>query len=152
MTDMVALIRKVHAAVTAEREQRERRIADKWRRAAITTLCKLEVAFVQAAQAGGNLDCLAAKARALASIPGALPLTARHFRNGGVAVTADQLADQLIASMRAVTDGRIMSALPPKADLFHHWRLCPLMTQSGRCALSARNDHGAEFPIAISAR
>ncbi len=24
-----------------------------------------------------------------------------------------------------------MSALPPKADLFQHLRLCPLMTQSG---------------------
>ncbi len=33
-------------------------------------------------------------------------VTAEHFRNGGVDVTADQLADQIIASMRAVTDGR----------------------------------------------
>ncbi len=47
-------------------------------------------------------------------------VTARHFRAGGMDVTADQLADQIIASMRAVADGRIMSALPPKADLFHH--------------------------------
>ncbi len=47
-------------------------------------------------------------------------VAARHFRAGGVDVTADQLADQIIPSMRAVTDGRIMSALPPKADLFHH--------------------------------
>ncbi len=47
-------------------------------------------------------------------------VTARHFRAGGMDVTADQLADQIIASMRAVTDGRIMSAFPPKADLFHH--------------------------------
>ncbi len=44
-------------------------------------------------------------------------VTARHFRAGGMDVTADQLADQIIASMRAVTDGRIMSALPPKADI-----------------------------------
>ncbi len=44
-------------------------------------------------------------------------VTARHFRAGGVDVTADQLADQIIPSMRAVTDGRIMSALPPKADI-----------------------------------
>ena len=29
------------------------------------------------------------------------------------------------------TFGATMSALPPKADLFHHWRLCPLMTLSG---------------------
>ena len=47
-------------------------------------------------------------------------VTARHFRAGGVDVTADQLADQIIPSMRAVTDGRIKSALPPRADLFHH--------------------------------
>ncbi len=44
-------------------------------------------------------------------------VTARHFRAGGMDVTADQLADQVIANMRAVTDGRIMSALPPKADI-----------------------------------
>ncbi len=43
-------------------------------------------------------------------------VTARHFRAGGMDVTADQLADQIIASMLAVTDGRIMSALPRKAD------------------------------------
>ena len=106
MTDMVALIRKVHAAVTVEREQRERRIADKWRRAAIKTLCGLEVGFMKAAQAGGNLDCLTEKVRALTRIPGALPLTARHFRNGGMDVTADQLADQIIESMQAAADGR----------------------------------------------
>ncbi len=58
-------------------------------------------------------------------------VAARHFRAGGVDVTADQLADQIIESMQAVAVGQIMSALPPKADLFHHWRLCPLMTQSG---------------------
>ncbi len=45
-------------------------------------------------------------------------VTARHFRAGGMDVTADQLADQIIASMRAVADGRIMSALPPRADNF----------------------------------
>ena len=110
---MVALIRKVHAAVAAEREQRKRlvaeqhaRLADKWRRAAIKTLCGLEVGFVKAAQAGGNLDCLTAKVRALTSISGALPMTARHFQNGGMDVTADQLADQIIESMRAVAGGR----------------------------------------------
>ncbi len=43
-------------------------------------------------------------------------VTARHFRAGVMDVTADQLADQIVASMRAVTDGRIMSALPRKAD------------------------------------
>ena len=42
--------------------------------------------------------------------------TATHFRAGGMDVTADQLADQIIASMRAVTDDRILSALPRKAD------------------------------------
>ncbi len=46
-------------------------------------------------------------------------VTARHFRAGGMDVTADQFADQIIASMRAVTDGRIMSALPRKAE--HSW-------------------------------
>ncbi len=29
-------------------------------------------------------------------------VTARHFRAGGIDVTADQLADQIIESMRAV--------------------------------------------------
>ncbi|MCZ6496181.1 MAG: hypothetical protein O6924_08385 [Alphaproteobacteria bacterium] len=47
-------------------------------------------------------------------------VTARHFRASGMDVTADQLADHIILSMQAVADGRIMSALPPKADLFHH--------------------------------
>ncbi len=59
-------------------------------------------------------------------------VTARHFRAGGMDVTTDQLADQIIASMRAVADGRIMSALPPKADITEGYEKCPLMTQSGR--------------------
>ena len=58
-------------------------------------------------------------------------VTARHFRAGGVDVTADQLADQIIPSMRAVTDGRIMSALPPKADIRKAVVKRLLMTQSG---------------------
>ncbi len=33
-------------------------------------------------------------------------VTVRHFRAGGIDVTSDQLADQIIASMRAVADGR----------------------------------------------
>ncbi len=33
-------------------------------------------------------------------------VTARHIRVGGMDVTADQLADQIIASMRAVADSR----------------------------------------------
>ncbi len=33
-------------------------------------------------------------------------VTARYFRAGGMDVTADQFADQIIPSMRAVTDGR----------------------------------------------
>ncbi len=33
-------------------------------------------------------------------------VTARHFRAGGMDVTADQLADQIIASMRAVANGQ----------------------------------------------
>ena len=113
MTDMVALIRKVHAAVAAEREQRKRlvaeqhaRLAAQYKWAAVDTLSRLEVIFVKAAQAGGNLDCLTAKVRALTSISGALPMTARHFQNGGMDVTADQLADQIIESMRAVAGGR----------------------------------------------
>ncbi len=58
-------------------------------------------------------------------------VTARHFRAGGMDVTADQFADQIIASMQAVAGGRIMSALPPKADISqgHHLRL--LLTLSG---------------------
>ncbi len=58
-------------------------------------------------------------------------VTARHFRAGGVDVTADQLADQIIPSMRAVAGGQIMSALPPKADITEGYEKCPLMTQSG---------------------
>ncbi len=138
MTGTAALIRKIHAAVTAEREQRKRlvaeqhaRLADMWRRGAIKTLCGLEVAFVQAAQAGVDLDCLAAKVRALTRIPGPLPSVVRHFRAGGMDVTADQLADQIIASMLAVTDGRIMSALPPKADIRTAVEKGLLMTLSG---------------------
>ncbi len=33
-------------------------------------------------------------------------VTARHFRAYGMDVTADQLADQIIASMQAVAGGR----------------------------------------------
>lgn len=33
-------------------------------------------------------------------------VTARHFRASGLDVTADQLADQIIASKRAVASGR----------------------------------------------
>ncbi len=58
-------------------------------------------------------------------------VAARHFRADGMDVTADQLADQIIPSMRAVTDGRIMSALPPKADITEGYEKCPLMGQSG---------------------
>ena len=57
-------------------------------------------------------------------------VTARHFRAGGVDVTADQLADQIIPSMRAVADGRIMSALPPKADIRTAVEKGLLMTQT----------------------
>ena len=65
---------------------------------------------MQAAQAGGNLDCLTAKVRVLMRIPGALPflpLTGRHFRAGGMDVTANQFADQFIERMGAVADGPI---------------------------------------------
>ncbi len=58
-------------------------------------------------------------------------VTARHIRVGGMDVTADQLADQIIASMRGVTDGRIRSALPPKADIKMGAALRLLVTQSG---------------------
>ncbi len=132
MTDMVALIRKVHATVTAEREQRKRpvaeqhaRLLDKRRRDMVKTLYEIEIASVKAAHAltcvdaetaKGCLDEIAANVRGLPC----LPLLARDFQLVGVDVTTDQLADQIIASMRAVADGRIMSALPPKADLFHH--------------------------------
>ena len=58
-------------------------------------------------------------------------VTARHFRAGGMDVTADQLADQIISSMQAVADGRIMSALPPKADIREGAAKRLLMTHSG---------------------
>ena len=61
-------------------------------------------------------------------------VTARHFRSGGVDVTADELADQFIASMQSVADGRIMSALPPKADIRTAVEKGLLMTQSGHRA------------------
>ncbi len=73
-------------------------------------------------------------------------VTARHFRLGGVDVTADQLADQIIASMRAVTDGRIMSALPPKADLLGRHGKGLLMTLSGHWL------HAGNGPIGPSHR
>ncbi len=132
MTGTVALIRKIHGAVTAEREQRKRRIAeqrvgllDKRRRDMVKTLYEIEIASVKAAHAAADLarldagtakDCLDEIAASVRGLP-CLPLLARDFRLVGVDVTADQLADQIIASMRAVADGRIMSALPPKADI-----------------------------------
>ena len=109
MTSVVAKLRRLHGVLTTRRGQRKRRIADLYRRAAIKTLCEIEIGFINAAQAGEDLDCLAAKVRALTRIPRAqpcLPLMARHFRNGGVDVTADQLADQIIERMRAAADGR----------------------------------------------
>ncbi len=113
MTGTVALIRKVHAAVTAEREQRTRlvaeqhaRLAARYKWAAEKTLSHLEVIFVKAAQEGESLDKLTKAVKMMLRIPDGLPMTARHFRLGGVDVTADQLADQIISSMRAVVDGR----------------------------------------------
>jgi thioredoxin-like negative regulator of GroEL len=38
-------------------------------------------------------------------------VTARHFRAGGMDVTADQLADQIIANMRAVPVAAQVTAL-----------------------------------------
>ncbi len=102
MTSVTAKLRQLHVVLTTRREQRKRRIADLYRRAAIRTFSDMEIGFVKATQAGENLDCLAAKVRALTRIPRALPMTARHFRNSGVDITADQLADQIIASMQAV--------------------------------------------------
>ncbi len=123
MTGMVALIRKIHGAVTAEREQRKRPVAeqragllDKRRRDIAKTLYEIEIASVKAAHAltcvdvetaKGCLDEIAASVRGLPC----LPVLARDFRLVGVDVTADQLADQIIASMRAVADGRAVTAL-----------------------------------------
>ncbi len=121
MTGTVALIRKIHAAVTAEREQRKRLVAEQyarmagvWRRRAATTLRALEIASVKAAHGAADLarldaptskDCLDALTAKVRGLP-CLPELAQHFRAGGVDVTADQLADQIIASMRAVAGGR----------------------------------------------
>ena len=131
MTDLTAQIRNVHASVTAEREQQKLLVEEQharmkgvWRRRAATTLRALEIASVKAAHEAADLarldastakDCLDALAARVRALP-CLPKMAQHFRAAGVDVTADQLADQIIASMRAVTDGRVMSALPRKAD------------------------------------
>ena len=112
MTGIIARIRKSHA----RGKQRKRQIAARYKWSAEKTISGLEVGFVKAAQAGENLDCLTAKVRALTSISDALPLTARHFRNGGVDVTADQLADQLIESMRAVAGGRAVEEGAPSVS------------------------------------
>ena len=87
---------------------------DKCRRDAVETLHEIEIASVKAAHAAADLarldaetakeslDEIAARVRGLPC----LPELARHFRRGGVDVNADQLADQIIESMRAVADGR----------------------------------------------
>ena len=59
MTGTVALIRKIHAAVTAEREQRKRPVVEQHARLAIKTLCAFEIACVKAVEAGADLDCMA---------------------------------------------------------------------------------------------
>ena len=105
MTDMVALIRKVHAAVTAEQEQRKRVVVAQCRQAATETLRDLEIASVKAAHAGADLDLIPEIAAKLRALP-CLPVMVEYFRLAGVDVTADQLVDQIIASMRAVADGR----------------------------------------------
>lgn len=116
MTGIIARIREPHARW----KQRKRQIAARYKRAAIKTFCEIEIGFVKAAQAGGNLDCLTAKVRALMRIPSAqpcLPLMARHFRLGGVKdVTADQLADQIIAAMRAVAETRTLAIEESNGD------------------------------------
>ena len=87
---MVPRIRRLHASITADREQRKRlvaeqhaRLAAQYKRAAENTFSGLEAGFAQAAQAGGNLGFLTAKVKALTRIPGPLPSVVRHFRTGG---------------------------------------------------------------------
>ncbi len=74
--------------------------------------------------------------------------TTRRFRAGGMDVTADQFADQIIPSMWAVTDGRIMSALPPKADIWEGAAKRLLMTLSGHRGRWSKPNHADiyEYP------
>ena len=65
---------------------------------------------------GGSLDELIKAVGVLARSPTGLPMTAQHFQAGGVDITADQLADQIIASMQAVADGRSVEEGAPFAS------------------------------------